>query len=410
MPASLRRRKGSGPLSGATVYACTAIARVLRPVRKAAALCDMTCAERAAKNSVCVHLCPPAVHVRGKVYLDTGPLWTKSVFCTVHQNTVRTDPGALDLAHAFLMTALALRGGVRAYAIGALMVMPGALALPYGTPRTGRANYGRGRGDGYRGPRGRGGPRDMRDMDMRDAPRRSGMSDEEGRPGADWANEAAELGGEFVYGVNSVLAALRSKRRVVHKLLVQDTMQMSKRKDAAAVREVEALAASAQIPVERCDKGSLNGMCGNRPHQGLVLLAQPLEFETVTSLPPPAEDGTAPLWLALDEVTDPQNFGALLRSAHFLGADGVIVSLKNSAPLTPVVSKASAGAMELMQARVVARRRPARGPPCAPLRAHSPSAERFDRTRAAGTRVPQPREDAGGGERRWLACHRRCAR
>jgi len=55
------------------------------------------------------------------------------------------------------------------------------------------------------------------------------------------------------------------------------------------------------------------------------------------------------VWLALDEVTDPQNMGALLRTAFFLGVDGVVVSEKNSAPLSPVVSKASAGAMELMK-------------------------------------------------------------
>jgi 21S rRNA (GM2251-2'-O)-methyltransferase len=52
--------------------------------------------------------------------------------------------------------------------------------------------------------------------------------------------------------------------------------------------------------------------------------------------------------LALDEVWDPQNFGALLRSSFFLKCDGVVTCAKNSAPLSPAVSKASAGAMELM--------------------------------------------------------------
>jgi 21S rRNA (GM2251-2'-O)-methyltransferase len=54
------------------------------------------------------------------------------------------------------------------------------------------------------------------------------------------------------------------------------------------------------------------------------------------------------LVLALDEVWDPQNFGALLRSSYFLGIDKVVVCAKNSAPLSPTVSKASAGAMEAM--------------------------------------------------------------
>ena len=50
----------------------------------------------------------------------------------------------------------------------------------------------------------------------------------------------------------------------------------------------------------------------------------------------------------LDEVLDPQNLGALLRTSHYLGVDKVIVCAKNSAPLSPSVSKASSGAMEVM--------------------------------------------------------------
>jgi 21S rRNA (GM2251-2'-O)-methyltransferase len=55
--------------------------------------------------------------------------------------------------------------------------------------------------------------------------------------------------------------------------------------------------------------------------------------------------------LALDEVTDPQNLGSILRSAFFFGVDEVIICSKNSAPLSPIVSKASAGALEVMTVR-----------------------------------------------------------
>lgn len=140
------------------------------------------------------------------------------------------------------------------------------------------------------------------------------------------------------------------------------------------------------------DKGYLNTLCGNRPHQGFILKARPLDFEPVLFLPkmestaadtsstnlddqlsassatemvsggededvqdakatPAAPLAAAPgqVWLALDEVTDPQNFGALLRSAHFFGASGVVTCAKNSASLTATVSKASAGAVEVMR-------------------------------------------------------------
>lgn len=130
------------------------------------------------------------------------------------------------------------------------------------------------------------------------------------------------------------------------------------------------------------DKGYLNSLCGNRPHQGFVLKARPLEFEPILFLPsiqtvnprdsdtssanaiakdrtpatvsspapsPIAAGAPGQVWLALDEVTDPQNFGALLRSAHFFGANGVVTCAKNSASLTATVSKASAGAVEVMR-------------------------------------------------------------
>lgn len=80
-----------------------------------------------------------------------------------------------------------------------------------------------------------------------------------------------------------------------------------------------------------------------------------LEFETLSRIPSPGpEDPSLPnLWLVLDEVVDPQNLGALLRSSFFLSGNnnhrmGILVCSKNSAPPSPVVSAASAGALELL--------------------------------------------------------------
>ena len=100
--------------------------------------------------------------------------------------------------------------------------------------------------------------------------------------------------------------------------------------------------------------------------QGLVLQCGPLDFVPRGRMEPAPVAGPGrrpPVWLVLDEVKDPQNFGALLRSALFLGCGGVIACAKNSAALSPAVSKASAGALELM---------PVRSPPLPPIHA-SPS-------------------------------------
>ena len=159
-------------------------------------------------------------------------------------------------------------------------------------------------------------------------------------------------GYENLYGVSPVLSALRAERRTFHKLLLQDSLAVDTRSDRPALQEVEQLAKAAGVKIELRDKGSLNGMSANRPHQGLVLQASMLEFEPMQELlafgGAAASGEKAPLWLSLDEVTDPQNLGALIRSSLFLGVDGVLVSAKNSCPLTPAVSKASAGAMEVM--------------------------------------------------------------
>jgi 21S rRNA (GM2251-2'-O)-methyltransferase len=111
------------------------------------------------------------------------------------------------------------------------------------------------------------------------------------------------------------------------------------------------LAEERGIPVATVDKGVLNTLSGNRPHQGYVLRCGKLFFQSLSTLPlPSSSDSREPnFWLVLDEVVDPQNFGALLRSAHFLSNRvGVLVCSKNSAPPSATVSAASAGALELM--------------------------------------------------------------
>eukprot|EP01034_Spumella_vulgaris_P030267 gene30267-37452_t len=84
---------------------------------------------------------------------------------------------------------------------------------------------------------------------------------------------------------------------------------------------------------------------GEKLHQGFVLRAEPLEFVNITSLPVTDKFSCV---LALDEVWDPMNFGALVRTSYFLGCDKVVICSKNSAPLSPTVSKASSGAVEIM--------------------------------------------------------------
>jgi 23S rRNA (guanosine2251-2'-O)-methyltransferase len=91
-------------------------------------------------------------------------------------------------------------------------------------------------------------------------------------------------------------------------------------------------------------------------HQGVVAMVRPQENLALEDLfePAPAFPGAARLVLALDGVEDPQNLGALLRVADGAGVDGIVLTERRSAPLSPVAVKASAGAAEHLRiARVV---------------------------------------------------------
>lgn len=151
--------------------------------------------------------------------------------------------------------------------------------------------------------------------------------------------------GDHIYGVSSVLMAIRSGKRNISELLIQEGMDLTNKKDQSQAHDILKTAKSMNIPIREFSKHDLNMLTENRPHQGFVLRAAPLNFIKKDALPPSPDFKCV---LALDEVWDPQNFGALLRTCLFLGVDEVVVCAKNSAPLSPTVSKASAGALEVM--------------------------------------------------------------
>ncbi|CAO1945015.1 unnamed protein product [Urochloa humidicola] len=163
-----------------------------------------------------------------------------------------------------------------------------------------------------------------------------------------------KMAGQGVYGVGPVLAALMAGRREFYALYMQEGMDLSgsnkKKKDKKAVEKVLRMAERIGLKVIETSKHDLNMVVDNRPHQGLVLDASPLEMVNTKELDPVrVEGGKAPVWIALDEVMDPQNLGAIIRSAYYFGAEGVVLCAKNSAPLSGVVSKASAGSLELIE-------------------------------------------------------------
>ena len=120
----------------------------------------------------------------------------------------------------------------------------------------------------------------------------------------------------------------------------------------ARPREAEQLEAVARFArdrgaeVARVDRGTLDRMADGERHQGVIVEAPPLVLIDVEALVLQETHGKTPLLIALDELTDPQNFGAIVRTAVALGATGVIFPEDKSAPLSAAMTRASAGAVE----------------------------------------------------------------
>ncbi|CAJ1079966.1 rRNA methyltransferase 1%2C mitochondrial [Xyrichtys novacula] len=159
------------------------------------------------------------------------------------------------------------------------------------------------------------------------------------------AQESKSEGYEIVFGVSPCLLALTQGRRKVRKLFVKEG-ETSHRDSVIKVCEE---AHNRGVQVHRVSKKDLDKMSAGRVHQGVCLQASPLGYLTETRERPPREKNPSPpLWLVLERIQDPMNLGAILRSAYFLGVDRVASSLQHSCPLSPVVSKASSGVMEVM--------------------------------------------------------------
>ncbi|KAK1331289.1 hypothetical protein QTO34_009240 [Cnephaeus nilssonii] len=158
---------------------------------------------------------------------------------------------------------------------------------------------------------------------------------------------------ELLFGLSPCLLALRAARRRVARLLLQAGRSGVQGERAELLRAAEAR----DIPVLRPRRQKLDALCRHQVHQGVCMEVSPLRPRPWTEAGE-ARPGDDPqqLWLVLERLQDPRNLGAVLRSAHFLGVDKVITSRRNRhghslfpiCPLTPVVSKASAGAMEVM--------------------------------------------------------------
>ena len=138
-------------------------------------------------------------------------------------------------------------------------------------------------------------------------------------------------------GPRAVTEALRAEAGRVHVVYLP-------REGRKALRELAEEAARRGVRIEERDPAELDALARGHKHQGVVAITGAYPYAELEEV---LENAKAPpLLLALDQITDPHNFGAMVRSAVAFDADGVIIMKKRAAPVTPVVVRASAGATE----------------------------------------------------------------
>ena len=146
-------------------------------------------------------------------------------------------------------------------------------------------------------------------------------------------------GNERLYGITPVEAALESRKRKIRVVYLKEG-QLSPR-----LQELAEEAHDQAIRVEQASNTTLEKLAGNPTHQGVVADCGPLPTLPERDALALAESGQ-PLLIALDEIQDPQNLGAIIRSCAVFGADGVVLPRHHGAPTGPATSKASAGWLE----------------------------------------------------------------
>jgi 23S rRNA (guanosine2251-2'-O)-methyltransferase len=148
----------------------------------------------------------------------------------------------------------------------------------------------------------------------------------------------------FLYGINPVLEALKAHPQDVLRVLVE---RGSRGRLSHGGERVVALAEEHRVRVDDVPPQEMHRRAAGGVHQGVGAELRDFEFKDPEDLLDIAAARNEPAFLLmLDGVTDPQNFGALVRSAHALGAHGVAVPKDRAAGITPAVAKAAAGALE----------------------------------------------------------------
>ena len=152
--------------------------------------------------------------------------------------------------------------------------------------------------------------------------------------------DVVELPEDMVAGRNAVMEALKGSRSVNKLMIANGSTEGS-------IKEIIAVAKEKGVNIQYCDRSKLDSIARGIRHQGVLAQVAPVQYAELEDILQVAKDRNEPPFIVLlDELEDPHNLGAILRTADAAGVHGVLIPKHRSCPLSATVAKTSAGAVE----------------------------------------------------------------
>lgn len=152
--------------------------------------------------------------------------------------------------------------------------------------------------------------------------------------------DVVELPEDMVAGRNAVMEALKGSRSV-NKLMIANSST------EGSIKEIIAVAKEKGVNIQYWDRSKLDSIARGIRHQGVLAQVAPVQYAELEDILQVAKDRNEPPFIVLlDELEDPHNLGAILRTADAAGVHGVLIPKHRSCPLSATVAKTSAGAVE----------------------------------------------------------------
>ncbi|MBF1048894.1 MAG: 23S rRNA (guanosine(2251)-2'-O)-methyltransferase RlmB, partial [Peptostreptococcus sp.] len=139
-----------------------------------------------------------------------------------------------------------------------------------------------------------------------------------------------------------IIEALKNNRPI-------EKIMVNKASKEGSIKKILAMAKENKVIIQEVDRHKLDEMSESHAHQGVIAITSDYRYYDLDEiLEIPRQKGEDPFFIILDGITDPHNLGSIIRTAHAVGAHAVIIPKRRSVQITPIVAKASAGAVEYL--------------------------------------------------------------